>query len=171
MRHDDVDEFKGDLLLRLANGVDELTETVSALRLELNRRPTGASVAARRRGSVAGLLLFGVLVVMGHDAHVETCSPGAQAERVIGTVVDENQLDINRRQLQRVVEGSQPTAFCDLTFPLHHHGLDGVGEYEPVVGDLTRWNLAGLGMYAAVAVGVWLWRRGPATRDSNPPAS
>ena len=150
------------LLRRLAGSVDGLAAQVRRLRRDIDDRPTKAQAEHRRRGAVAALLVFGVLLIWGHDEHVQRCSPGATAERVLVDLAnDPGPSVLTAKGIQKTIDDQQPTDRCDVSFPIHAH--------NPADEWPTRWNLAGFGLYAVLGGILWSWQRGPrGARESGP---
>lgn len=162
-------ERRNGVLVRLATGVDRLSGEVRGLRKEIDDRPTRHQVAHRRRAAAAAMLIYGMLIIWGHDTHVQYCSPGATALQVVESVADRDAVGkgLTRGQIKRIVDDSQPTAVCDVTFPLHTHGADPhaqPGTHTIGGWHFTNWNLIGFAGYG-LAGGILLWwRRGPRPR-------
>jgi hypothetical protein len=148
-------DARNESLDALTRGVDTLTAAVLALRGEIDRRPTAESQQHKRRQVVASLIVYGLLIIWGHDAHVEHCGPGSRAEAVIRAVaaqpVDAVE-PLSLEQIQMIVEREQPTPLCDISFPFHAHDDSGFP---------TGWAVVGFGLYAAGGAGLYLWQRGP----------
>lgn len=152
------------LLRRLAASVEGLARQVRSLRRDIDDRPTKAQAEHRRRVSVLALVLFAVALVWGHDQHIQSCSPGANAQAVLQSLTKPQAFNTEPRTpeesrslyaayMRSVIE-AQPTERCDVTAPLSTH--------DPEEEWPTRWNLYGFGLYGLLGGILWAWSRGPA---------
>jgi hypothetical protein len=136
----------------MIGSVDDLVEEVVLLREAVDLRPTAQDVSHRRRLSVAAMLLYGLLIIFGHDQHVEYCGPGARSERLLSEFAQIQEFTPEEiAALQRSYDVSP--AWCDVAFPLHSHDVQG--------GFPGRWSILGGGIYAVLIGGVFFWARGP----------
>lgn len=153
------------LLRRLASSVDGLAKQVRSLRRDIDDRPTKAQAEHRRRVSVLAMVIFGVMLVWGHDQHIQSCSPGANAQAVLQAFTKPQAFSDPRPRTPeesralyasylRSVFDAQPTERCDVTAPLSVH--------DPADDWPTRWNLLGFGVYGLLGGILWWWSRGPA---------
>lgn len=165
-------ERRNSVLVRLAGGVEGLSREVAALRRDIDDRPTKEDVAQRRRRSLAVVVLLGASLIWGHDAHIEACSPGSQANSILEYATQRALREpppkkpMSPTQIRALVERTQPTDVCDLTFPLHAHGANGDGNHAGTYpGGLTGWNVLGIAFYTFVGGILYLWQRGPRRRS------
>lgn len=154
------------VLVRLSTGVERLAREVRQLRREIDERPTKDAVAQRRRRGLAFSAVAGLLLIWGHDVHVEHCSPGAQANAVMQWVAERpvNDQGFNQAQFRRVVESTQPTAACDVSFPVQRHGVNSPAAFDVAGVVLSKWNLVGFLFYGFLGGMLFLWQRGPRRR-------
>lgn len=161
-------EVRNSVIARLATNVEKQATEVAKLRRAISDRPTRASVDHRRRVLTVLLLLYGWVIIFMHDQHVENCSSGHQAAVVIDYSVNrpvppggKPRPPLTPESVKKVIEDSTPAATCDVTFPLHPHGINpttyAVGPLE-----LTQWNLLGLLLYGLGGGILYAYQRGPA---------
>lgn len=139
----------------LAGTVEALALDVQQLRVAVDVRPTAATLQHKRRQVVASLIVYGLLIIWGHDAHVEHCGPGSRAEAVIRAIASADprqQEPLTLERVQEIVSEQQPSFICDASFPFHAHDDEGF----PGPGALF-----GFGLYAAGGTALYLWQRGP----------
>jgi hypothetical protein len=164
-------EHRNSVLVRIAKAVEKLTSEVPALRRAIDDRPTKVSVAHRRRRSAVIMILFGFVIIWGHDQHVEHCSPGSQALAILDFAVNrpvtlpngKPRPPLTQEQVQQVVEETTPSAACDVTFPLHTHGIEekDAADYHVLGFHLSGWNLVGWLLYGLVGGILYAYQRGP----------
>ncbi len=151
--HQAQDE-RNQLLHQLDNNVSALNKSADGLRERLNRRPTGAELAFKRRRIVATMLVCMVTIIFVHDTHVEHCGPGARAEAAIDAIVNapagSSPPGQTLEEVQKLTNQQPPRPLCDLTFPLHGHD----GTTFP-----SSWALAGAMLYVIGAALLYLWTR------------
>ncbi len=136
---------RNELLDRLSQVLTDNTRELQRTQTLLDRRPPGSEQEFKRRRISVGLLVVIVLVIWGHDEHVEKCGPGARSEHAIEALLR----DEPRQGVEAVAKGAGQPKFCDVTFPLHDHDGNGWPAAFNVLG-----LLAYLGMFTAL--GAWL---------------
>ena len=139
----------------LSTLVESLALDVQQLRVAGDTRPTAQQQTHKRRQVVASMVIYGLLIIWGHDAHVEHCGPGSRAEAVIREIATADPLRMEPLTLDRVQEiiDAQPNTFvCDVSFPFHAHDDEGYPGSGAILGSL---------LYAAAGAVLYLWQRGP----------
>ncbi len=132
------------LLDRISSVLAENTRELQRTQVLLDRRPPASELDFKRRRLLVGLLALVLLVIWGHDEHVEKCGPGARAEHAV-----EAQLRGEDRQaVETVVRGVGTPKLCDVTFPLHDHDDSGWP---------AAFNVIGLLAYLGLFVGLYGW--------------
>lgn len=153
----------------LSRNVESLIPEVRELRREVDTRPTADELTYKRRRGIAAALLFGTFIIFAHDEHIEHCSPGSQANAVLEYLIQHPGRKLTPHKFEQVVEDAQPTYECDLTFPLHAHGVRrNPADLHRIFGhEYTDANTAGALLYLLVGGILYLWARVPRRRTST----
>ncbi len=135
---------RNELLGQIAATIEVNTRELQRTQSLLDRRPPGSELDFKRRRLLVGLLAAILLVIWGHDEHVELCGPGARAEHAVEALLRGE----GRQGIETAARGADAPKLCDVTFPLHDH--DGNGWPAP-------FNVLGLLAYLALFVGLAGW--------------
>jgi hypothetical protein len=122
------------------------TQLLQQIDAKMANRPTKSEVRAASLGRVLLLLAAIVAGMWAHDLHVEHCSPGKKAERII-QAVREGRVRSNADFVREA--NADLGGHCDVLSPTHTHD------------DRDRWptdmNLVGLGLHGLLGLVGWLW--------------
>lgn len=131
----DALESRNDIQDRLVSVVEETVAEVRELRTAIESKATREETEYKRRRVAALLALYGLLIIWGHDAHVEHCGPGSRAEAVIREVASTPQTEpLTLERVKEIVSAQQETTLCDATFPFHGHDDRGWPTRGAVIG-------------------------------------
>ncbi len=138
---------RNDLLDRISGVLTENTRELQRTQVLLDHRPPSSELDFKRRRLLVGLLAAILLVIWGHDEHVEECGPGARAEHAIEALLRGE----NRQGIEMAARGADAPKLCDVTFPLHDHDDNGWP---------AAFNVLGLLVYLALFLGLAGWLLG-----------
>ncbi len=132
------------LLDRISDVLTENTRELQRTQVLLDRRPPGSELDFKRRRLLVGLLAAILLVIWGHDEHVEKCGPGARAEHAIEALLR----GADRQGIETAARSADAPKLCDVTFPLHDHDDNGWP---------AAFNVLGLMGYLTLLLGLGGW--------------
>lgn len=140
-------------MTELAERVTELTLQIEVLHTDLSRRPTKRELAHRRRTFAAGVALLVLAAFHLADLNTEHCGPGVRSARAVDALArGERDPDV------LADAGRTPTSpWCDTLIPTHRHAD------QPFP---NGWSVLGWVLYAAGAIGVSSYARGPRTKTA-----
>lgn len=138
----------------LATALEENTIVVRETQRLIQNRPSRQEVVFQRRRMAVLLSLFSFFLIWFHDAHIESCSPGARAVNGIDFLLknpppNDQSLTgagIRQKEFERVFNTAGSA--CDVSFPLHTHN----GTHWP-----STKNVVGLLGYMTLLFGVGGW--------------